>query len=76
MKTIKVNDNEVKFFIDYVRVPRKANHTYSSTLFDYNCSLSIVSKKELSDYERECVERYIKRLINNIDKLRGGNKSE
>lgn len=69
MKTIKINDNDVTFFIDYVRVPRKANHNYSNTEFDYNCDLSIVTKKELSDYEREVVERCIRNIINEFDKV-------
>lgn len=68
MKTIKVNDNEVNFLIDYVRVPRKANHNYSNIEFDYNCDLSIVTKRELTDYEREIVERCIKNIVNRIDK--------
>lgn len=71
MKTIKVNDNEVDFFIDYVRVPRKTNHNYGNTVFDYNCDLSIVTKRELSDYEREIVERCIKDIINNFDEVFG-----
>ena len=69
MKTIKINDNEVTFFIDYVIVPRKANHNYSNTEFDYNCDLSIVTKKELSDYEREVVARCIRNIINEFDKV-------
>lgn len=67
MKKIKINDNEIEFLIDYVRVPRKANHNYSNTEFDYNCDLSIVTKRELSDYEREVVERCIKNTINHFD---------
>ena len=67
MKTIKINDNEVTFFIDYVRVSRKAKHNYSNAEFDYNCDLSIVTKKELSDYEREVVARCIRNIINGFD---------
>lgn len=71
MKKIKINDNEIEFFIDYVRVPRKANHNYSNNVFDYNCDLSIVSKKELNAYEREKVQRCIKNIINNFDECFG-----
>ncbi len=71
MKKIKINDNEIEFLIDYVRVPRKANHNYSNTEFDYNCDLSIVTKRELSDYEREVVERCIKKTINHFDEVFG-----
>lgn len=67
MKKLKINDKEIEFFIDYVRVPRKANHNYSSTEFDYNCDLSIVSKQELSEYEREIIARFIRSAINNYD---------
>lgn len=67
MKKLKINDKEIKFFIDYIRVPRKANHNYSNTEFDYNCDLSIVSNQELSEYEREIVARFIRSTINNFD---------
>lgn len=66
MKTITINDNKVELFIDYVRVPKKANHNYSNTEFDYNCELSIVTKKELTDYEREFIAICIKNIINNF----------
>lgn len=67
MKKLKINDKEIEFFIDYIRVPRKANHNYSNTEFDYNCDLSIVTKKKLSDYEREIVARCIRNIINGFD---------
>lgn len=80
MKELIINDKKIKFFIDYLRVPRKANHNYSNNEFDYNCDLSIVSKQELSEYEREIVARFIRNAINNYDvkedvkKIIGGNK--
>lgn len=67
MKKLKINDKGIEFFIDYIRVPRKANHNYSNTEFDYNCDLSIVSNQELSEYEREIVARFIRSAINNFD---------
>ena len=67
MKTILINGNEVKFFIDYVRVPKKANHNYSNVDFDYNCDLSITTNRELTDYEREIIARYIQNIVNNFD---------
>ena len=80
MKELIINDKKIEFFIDYLRVPRKANHNYSNNEFDYNCDLSIVSKQELSEYEREIVARFIRNAINNYDvkedmkKIIGGNK--
>lgn len=67
MKKLVINDKEIEFFIDYMRVPKKANHNYSNNDFDYNCELSIVSKQELSEYEREIVARFIRNAINNYD---------
>ena len=40
MKKYIVNGNEINFFIDYVRIPRKYNKDYSHDTFDYNCDLS------------------------------------
>lgn len=74
MKTITVNDNKIEFFIDYVRVPKQVNHNYSNTEFDYNCDLSIVTKKELTDYEREIIERCIRNVVNRFDEVYGENK--
>ena len=67
MKTILINGNEVKFFIDYVKVPKKANHNYSNVDFDYNCDLSITTSKELTDYEREIIARHIQNIVNRFD---------
>ena len=75
MKKIVINDKEINFFIDYVRVPKKANHNYSNDDFDYNCDLSIVSKQELTEYEREIIARFIRITINNYDiEVSKGNK--
>ena len=67
MKTKLINGNEVKFFIDYVKVPKKANHNYSNVDFDYNCDLSITTNKELTDYEREIIARHILNIVNCFD---------
>lgn len=64
MKKLIVNDKEIEFFIDYLRVGNKANHDYSNEFFDYNSNLNIVSKTKLSEYEKEIVARYIKNIIN------------
>lgn len=72
MKTITINDKKIEFFIDYVRIPKKSNHNYSNTEFDYNCDLSIVTRKELTDYEREVIERCIKNIVNKFDETFGG----
>ena len=72
MKTITINDKKIEFFIDYVGIPKKSNHNYSNTEFDYNCDLSIVTRKELTDYEREIIERCIKNIVNTFDETFGG----
>lgn len=57
MKKIMVNGKEIVFLIDYLRVGNKANQDYSQKSHDYNCSLNIVSKTRLSDYETALLEQ-------------------
>ena len=68
MKKLMINDKEIEFFIDYLRIGNKANHDYSNVVYDYNCTLTIVSKTKLADYEKEIISRYIKAVVN-----KGGN---
>ena len=79
MKKLIINDKEIDFFIDYLRINNKANHDYSNVDYDYNCTLTIVSKTKLTDYEKaltivsktkltdyekEIISRYIKAVVN------------
>lgn len=66
MKKYIVNDKEINFFIDYVRVPKKFFR--SNGYCGYNCDLEIFADKELNDYEREKLADLIQRLVNNYDK--------
>lgn len=66
MKKYIVNDNEINFWINYVRVPKK--FLRSNGYCGYNCDLEIVTDKELNSYEREKLADLIQRLVNNYDK--------
>lgn len=67
MKVLKINDKEIQFFIEYMRVPRKANQNYGNSWLSYNCDLTIVSDEELNDYEREIIARFISHVVNDND---------
>lgn len=64
MNKITINNKEINFFIDYIRIPNKYNHDYSLTSYDYNCDLNIVVDKSLPEYEKEVLCRFIREKIN------------
>lgn len=64
MKKLIINYKDIEFFIDYLRIDNKENHNCSNVDYDYNCTLKIVSKTKLTDYEKEIISRYIKEVVN------------
>ena len=49
MKKLMINDKEIEFFIDYLRIGNKANHDYSNVVYDYNCTLTIVTNNSFKN---------------------------
>lgn len=67
MKKYIVNNNEINFHVNYVRVPKKFFR--SNGYCGYNCDLEIVADKELNEYEREKLADLIQKLVNSYDRL-------
>jgi hypothetical protein len=73
MKKIIVNNNDINYWIDWLRV-KDSRNPFEDGSYYYNCDMSIMTNKKLNSYEREKIAQNIRFVVsgydNDIKKLR------